>query len=1151
MLLKKAFLCVVMIKTLFFMKAPPTANGMPGLHHVLARSFKDVICRYKTMQGFRVDRRAGWDTHGLPIEIQVEKELNIQRKQDIEDYGVAEFNKKCLDSVWRYKKDWEYMTERMGFWIDMENYYASYQPNYMESLFWILSELFKKGVLYEGYRVAPLCTRCETIVSSHEVAQGYQDVVDRSVFVKFYIDNISRDEIPFNKNTSILVWTTTPWTLPANLALAVGKNIDYVEVKQGEEYFIISKDTIEILEGDYSVEREFKGEYLIGLKYKPLFNFLEGKIESDKIFRVYDADFVGTYEGTGVVHIAPPYGEDDHQLAIKNNIPVMHTVKEDGNFDEAIVDWKGRNAKESDKDIIRKLKETDLLYKELNYKHSYPFCWRCSTPLIYYAKHSWFIRMSALKQELIAKNQKINWVPEYIKNGRFGEWLDEVKDWALSRSRYWGTPLPIWRCNNNSCGEIKVLGSRQDIKEATKSTNKYILVRHGLTEKNEKDVFAGKYPESKEYTLIDKGLGVVEKTAQKINKSGGVDIIISSPFKRALQTAEIVSKANGDIKIEIDERLKETYHGEYYEGKHIDTLYKEYTDFKEYFYSNIKGSETFAEVQKRMFDCVYDLEKKYSGKRIAIVSHGDPLMLLEKAFNGLTIEEAIKNRDKNMIPTGGFEEVDFGYFPFNQDAELDFHRPYIDDIKFQCEKCKEGVMQREQYVVDVWFDSGAMPYASNGYPFENKDNFESGKLFPADYITEAIDQTRGWFYTLLAVSVALGVNNDEPPFRNVISLGHILDNKGKKMSKSKGNIVDPKMLADKYGMDSVRWYCFTINSPGDVKKFNEKALSQAQRKFVATFYNSLSFVRTYAPKAKAPPKEPKPNSTLEEWILAKLKEINILVEKNLDEYNVFRASRALEDFVLNDLSRWYIRRSRVLFQKPEDKEQLEHNAEVALYVLSETAKIIAPFTPFIAEEVWQDANKIKDKSVHWENWNNENELTGEDNKTIKQMDKVRSYAQAILSVRADNKIKVRQPLNAVVLKDSMSSGFLDILKQEVNVLNVKKEKYSEGSWKKDEEETILLDVVLTDELKHEGDVREIIRRVQGARKDMGLSANDVINIHFNIPNNLSEKFEKDKEIISQQTGSKIVDSIIDADNTKIEIELYNKDIIIISLSFGK
>ena len=1133
-------------KRFVFYEGPPTANGMPGLHHILARSFKDVVCRYKTMRGFRVERRAGWDTHGLPVEIQVEKELGIATKKDIENYGIASFNKKCLDSVWKYKKEWEYMTERMGFWVDMDDPYVSCSPSYMESLFWILSELFKKDILYEGYRVAPLCTRCETVVSSHEVAQGYQDVVDRSVFVQFRVRNSEQYGLP--ENTSILVWTTTPWTLPANLALAVGEDIEYVLAEQDGNHYIIGKNTQEVLGEEYKVVKEFRGSDMVGVKYRPPFEFLENNMDDENLFRVYGAEFVGTDDGTGVVHIAPPYGEDDYQLALNNDIPVVHTVKENGRFDDVVVNWAGKNAKGSDGEIIKELNERSLLYKEVHYKHSYPFCWRCSTPLIYYAKHSWFIKMSSMRQDLIERNKQINWVPEYIKEGRFGEWLDEVKDWALSRSRYWGTPLPIWRCNDASCGEVKVLGSREDIQKATKGRNKYILVRHGLTEKNEKRIFAGKYPEPKKYPLLKKGISVVEKTAKEIVKQGGVDIIVCSPFERAKQTAEIVSKANGDVKVEVDERLKETYHGEYYEGRKVEELYEKYPDFLSYFYDDIEGSETFANIQHRMFDCIKDLEKKYEGKRIAIVSHGDPLLLLEKALKGWTNQEFVdKRNNKEIVPTGSFRELDFGFFPFDKDAELDFHRPYIDKIGFKCDKCKKSDMKREEYVADVWFDSGAMPYASVGYPFDNKKKIDDGEMFPADYITEAIDQTRGWFYTLLAVSVALGLDDKNPPFKNAISLGHILDSKGKKMSKSKGNIVDPIMLADRYGMDALRWYCFTINSPGDTKKFSDKDLAQCSRKCISILYNSMSFVKTYAPKIRASKKAPKADNVLEEWILARLKEVNIAVTQYMEDYDMFRASRLLEDFILNDVSRWYIRRSRLLFQKPESNKTLEENASVALYVLSETAKMMAPFTPFLAEEVWQKVNNTESKSVHWEDWRTTKKLKEEEQKIIEEMDMVRNYAQDVLRLRADNKIKVRQPLNAIFLAKSIGKELEDTLKDEVNVLSVVRKK-DDGNWKGDEDGDVFLDVHITDELHHMGDVAEVIRRIQEARKDMGLVASDVIKIHLNMPEILSQEFEDDIEIISKMTGSKISDSVIHPADSKIEVETNKNEKIIISIS---
>ncbi len=1121
-------------KKFIFYEGPPTANGMPGLHHILARSFKDVVCRYKTMRGFRVDRRAGWDAHGLPVEIQVEKELGFKRKQDIEDYGVALFNKKCEESVLRYKEQWEYLTERMGFWADVKKAYITCDPLYMESLFWILKRAREKKLLREGYRVSPFCVRCATSLSSHEVAQGYADTVSLSIFVKFEIVSSSNESIP--EGAHMLVWTTTPWTLPSNAALAIGAQVSYALVKVGEERFILAEDLLGVLDGDYKKEKVFLGKDLESIIYKPLFPFLS----DSKDMSVYPASFVTTKEGTGIVHIAPMYGEDDYNLARERDIHSEHKVSEDGTFNELAGEFSGRNIKEAESLIIKKLQESSSIYKTMSYKHTYPFCWRCSTPLIYYARHSWFLAMNSIKESMIEANQKIKWEPSYIKDGRFGEWLRDVKDWALSRSRYWGTPLPIWRCDNKSCDEIKVLGSRADFREATKGKNKYILVRHGLTEKNEKDVFAGKYPEPKKYKLLSKGIGSVEKTAEELKKLGGVDVIISSPFERALQTAQIISKANGGVKIKIDNRIKETYHGEYYEGKHIDVLYKESPDPRRYFYDDLKGSETFAEIQKRMFDCVRDLEKEYKGKKIALVSHGDPLFLLEKAFAGLTIEEAVQKRSSYMISLGGFREVDFAYFPFNQDAELDFHRPYIDEVCFSCSSCG-GDMIREPYLADVWFDSGSMPFASARYPFKNKRNIEDGDMFPADYISEAIDQTRGWFYTLLAVSCVLEINKGEPPFKSAISLGHVLDEKGKKMSKSLGNIADPFSLADKYGMDAVRWYFFTSNRPGEVKKFSERDVAKCQRRAISTLYNSMVFVRMYSENEVSPKTAPKTDNILERWILAKLKELAIDVVSRMDNLDVTGASRILEDFIINDLSNWYIRGARRLFQRPKSSKDLKKRAGVALYVLSETSKLIAPFMPFISEEVWREVNKISDKSVHWEEWKINNAATKEDKDVINNMRIAREFSQGILRLRQKEKIRVRQPLSAAFLPRRISSDFLNIIKRESNVLDtIFNKKGIKGKWVKDEESDVEINSYLTDELKKEGYVREFVRRVQEARKNLKLKATDRIEVYYTAPEELVKIIKEDVERIKKETGSLILENSVsrlsEEEATRFEID---------------
>lgn len=1099
-------------KPFVFYEGPPTANGMPGLHHVLGRSFKDVICRYKTMRGFRVERTAGWDTHGLPVEIQVEKELGFTNKKDIESYGVARFNAKCRESVWRYRQEWERLTERMGFWIDTARPYITYDPLYMESLWWILAEARKKDLLYEGHRIVPFCTRCGTSLSSHEVAQGYADVVDNTVFVRFAVTESGK--LGLSPKTSILAWTTTPWTLPANTALAVGKDIEYIVAKQGEEYLIVAEVLAKsVLGEDFKKERTLKGSELVGVRYSPPFDALSDVAE--KAFRVVAGDFVTTEDGTGIVHIAPMYGEDDYQLALAETLPAVHVVAQDGTFMESVTAFAGKGAKTSDPAIVATLKAQGALYKEKHYKHSYPFCWRCNTPLLYYGRHSWFIRTTAVKKEMIAANQKVNWTPSYIKDGRFGEWLGEMKDWDIARSRYWGTPLPIWRCNEGKCGHVHVLGSRKDIAKATKGRNEYFLMRHGYSEKNKEDILAGSYPEKIAYALLPEGEKQAATVAAALKRSGGVDIIVASPFTRTRQTAEIVGKELG-VKVDYDTRLVETFHGAL-EGRPARERHEQYPDLGVLFgIPAAKGAETFTAIRKRMLSVMEDMEKKHEGKRILIVSHGDPLWLLDSALLGCTIEESMKRRrSRAYIAPGEHKSVSFARFPYNAEGELDLHRPYIDEVTFVCPRCKKGTMRRDEYLADVWFDSGSMPYASLHYPFANKKAIEAGGRFPADYIVEGIDQTRGWFYTLLAVSGILGFAQKTPPYKNVVSLGLVLDEKGLKMSKSKGNIVDPIALADRYGMDAVRWYFFTVNGPGEVKRFAERDVAQRQQKFVATLYNSLTFLRTYAPKTRAPKVAPRGGSALDAWVLARLKEVAMSVAASLDSYDIMSAARALDEFVMEDLSNWYVRRSRGRFQQPASLAQLESAAAVLAFVLSETAKLAAPFTPFLAEAIWQDVNGTSSKSVHWEEWDVPKKLSSVQQQVLDDMAAVRSAAQTVLRLRAEEGLKVRQPLARVAVPRAFSSDFARLLAEEVNVKEIVTETKG-GGWKKDKESRVALDTDLTPELEHEGFVREIIRRIQGMRKDIGLTPEDRIRVQYSLPAGKEGIFVADEELIARE-----------------------------------
>jgi isoleucyl-tRNA synthetase len=803
-----------------FYEGPPTANGKPGIHHMEARCFKDVVCRYKTMRGFRVPRKAGWDTHGLPVELQVEKELGLKSKKDIEAYGVAAFNKKCKESVWHYKKEWEAMTERMGFWIDMKDPYITYENDYIESVWSILKKIWDKGLLYKGYRVTPYCPRCGTSLSSHELAQGYKKVKENSVYLKFKAKD--DDSVYF------LVWTTTPWTLPANTALAVGESIQYVKVEFENKFLILAQERLAVLGDHYQIVETLTGKELVekySNGYFPPFSGVyydteEGEgMKKKGAWKIYAADFVTTQDGSGIVHIAPSFGVDDYNLSQKYGFPgVFNSVDEQGKFSSDLARSKdaeslvGVFVKSADPKIIENLKAREILFKEEPYEHDYPFCWRCGTPLLYYSKESWFIKMTELKDQLIANNKQINWIPESFKEGRFGEWLRDVKDWNLSRERYWGTPLPIWECPD--CEKKICIGGLQELKEI-------------------------------------------------------------------------------------------------------------------------------------------------SGKKLK-----DP------------------------------------------------HRPFIDEIEIPC-GCG-GKMKRVSPVIDCWFDSGSMPYAQWHYPFENKDKIDKKDFFPADYIAEGIDQTRGWFYTLLAISTALGLG---PSYKNVASVGILLDEKGLKMSKSKGNIVPPMETMEKYGADLVRLYLYTVNQVAEPKMFDLKGLEDLYRRFFMTLLNSVVFFETYTKGVKFDAKVPASKNPLDRWIVSKLNGLTQKTVKYLDQYDMVSAARLFEGFLLEDLSNWYIRRSRKRFQKPVNKKaELKEAGQTLYYVLMNFCKLIAPFTPFTSEHFYQQLKLKKDPfSVHLADYPEaESKLIKEDLES--QMDKVKSVATAVLAERAKVKIKVRQPLALLKIK---------------------------------------------------------------------------------------------------------------------------------------
>lgn len=1126
-----------------FFEGPPTANARPGVHHVLARAFKDLICRYKTMRGYRVVRKAGWDTHGLPVELEIEKKLGISSKKEIEKYGVAKFNQECKKSVWNYEKDWEDLTKRIGYWIDLENPYITYMPEYMETLWWILKQISNKGLLYQDYKVVPYCPRCGTALSSHEVAQGYKRIKEPAIYVKFKIKSENLKVKNFNTKGEIylLVWTTTPWTLPSNVAIAVNPSIDYLLLKVRNEYFIVAEARKEVVDEKYEIIERFLGKDLIGLEYEPLFSFEEVETEQQEIkgaYKVLGADFVSTEEGTGLVHIAPAFGEEDMELIKSYNsnlktqsekFPIILTVDEEGKFKESVKKWKGMFVKDADPLIIDYLKKTGRLFRVEEYEHDYPFCWRCKTPLLYYAKKSWFIKTTVIKEKLIENNQKINWIPSHVKEGRFGEWLKELKDWAISRERYWGTPLPVWQCEN--CGHQEVIGSRDDLKRQKFSTNKYILLRHGEAENVVKEKYSS-YPEKEAHHLTEKGKEQIKKIIPLL-KEKKIDVIFASDLLRTKETAEIIAKELG-LKVIFDERLREVNQGE------LNGLSREearkFWDPKgalsreEFTLERIRkpapNGESFTQVRLRVLDFIKELEKNYQDKTVLIVSHESPLLMLETAILGLTNRETAHYRIEKPLGLGELREIEYKQFPYNQEGELDFHKPYVDEIEFFCQKCGKK-MQRVPEVIDVWFDSGSMPFAQWHYPFENKDYIDQKEQFPADYIAEGIDQTRGWFYTLLAISTLLDMG---PSYKNVIALGHVLDENGEKMSKSKGNVVDPWEILDKYGADALRWYFYTVNQPGDAKLFSEKELKEAFRKFIMTFWNCYVFFETYALKDREiyNEKPENPQNILDKWILSKLHNLISGVTSSLDNYEVTGAARKIEEFVINDLSLWYIRRSRPRFQNPKDQKDFCNASQTLYYVLETLTRLSAPFVPFLSDYIYQNLHK-KEESVHLQEW-----PKPDTSLLNKDLEKLMSLTREIVSIglraRENAGIKVRQPLMAIEINIpniSLNKELLELIKEEINVKNIelKESPSQDKNWllEKEGEKFVNLNILITPELREEGIVRETVRVIQDLRKRCQYKPEDNIFIYIDCPEEIRKIFENSKEkIISQTRAEKII-----------------------------
>jgi isoleucyl-tRNA synthetase len=868
-----------------FYEGPPTGNGRPGTHHVLARAFKDLFPRYRTMKGHYVERKAGWDTHGLPVELEVEKQLGISGKQQIEEFGIERFNELCRASVYEYVDVWIGMSKRMGFWQDYDGAYWTFTSDYVQSVWWALKTMWDRGLVYKGFRVAPYCPRCMTPLSSHELALGYRDdVADPSVYVRFRLKD--------DPTTSILAWTTTPWTLPGNVALAVGEDVDYVKVRQGDEHLILAEARLDALEGEYRVVGRMKGAGLVGLEYEPLYGYRPPK---ERAWYVVAADFVSTDDGTGVVHTAAAYGADDLRLAQEKGLPVRHTVDLRGRFVPWVEKFADRFVKDADPLVIEDLRERGLLYKAREIRHTYPFCWRCDTVLIYYALDSWYLRTTDYKDQLVAQNQATNWIPAHVKNGRMGDWLQNNVDWAISRTRYWGTPLPIWVCE--SCGAQRCVGSAEEL---------------GLQ------------------------------------------------------------------------------------------------------------------------------------------------------------------------------------------PDADLHRPFIDSVELAC-TCG-GRMRRVPEVLDTWFDSGAMPYAQRGYPREGVEEFEA--TFPADFICEALDQTRGWFYSLLAEGTILFGRN---AYRNVICLGLVVDPQGRKASKSRGNVLDPNYLFDTFGADALRWFYY-VNPVGENYRTGEAPLQQIVRQFLMTLWNVYSFFVMYANidgfvpgREAAVPLVERP--VLDRWLLSRLSHLVETVDRALERYDVNGASRPIQDFV-EDLSNWYVRRSRRRFWKAEsDADKLA--AHQTLYeTLVTLARLLAPFTPFVSEAVHR--NLVEGRSVHLADFPVADEAA-RDRALEEEMAQARAAVQAGLARRDEARIKVRQPLPSFTITRELLPEVAAIVRDELNVKELRLG------------DELALDTTITDELRLEGMARDAVRMVQELRKRSGLQVEDRIRLRYDGGPEWERAFERFGATIAAET----------------------------------
>ena len=1119
-----------------FYDGPPFATGTPHYGHILASTIKDAVPRYHTMNGKHVERRWGWDTHGLPIENKVEQKLGISGKKEIEKMGVENFNKTARAQVLEYVSAWKKTVERMARWVDFDGAYLTMDNDYVESVWWGLSEINKKGLLYEGERVLPYCPRCETPVANSEIAMdnSYKDITDISVTVKF--------ELTDEPGTFLLAWTTTPWTLPGNVAAAVNGELDYVKVERKEEgngkvsQFIVAKDNAEKVfkDSEYKILETFKGSELVGKTYKPVFDYFKDVNLKNKenIWKVWDADYVTTEQGTGVVHLAPVYGEEDMELAKKNNLPLIHHVNGNGTFTDEVKDFAGQfikpkdNHQVSDIEIIKNLAHRGFLFSKEKIIHSYPHCFRCETPLFYNALSAWFINIQKVKDRALSLNKNVHWVPGHLKDGRFGKSMEGAPDWNISRNRFWASPLPIWKSED---GEVEVLSSVEDIKDRTKSSNKYFVMRHGEAESNVKGFVSSDNQVKSE--LTEKGLEDAKKSAQFL-KENKPDIIISSPLYRTLSTAQTVAKELGMNPSDVisDERIKEIQTGEF-NGNPIENYRSFFSSQKEKFTKTPPGGENLNDLKKRVGDFIYDIDSSYEGKTILIVTHEYVVWLLNAIRDGLDVDQsvAIKEKNEDFVLPGEINEFKFAPVPHNTDYELDLHRPYIDRIVYK----KNGkTFKRIPEVVDCWVESGSMPFAAKHYPFENKDWFEEN--FPAQFVAEYIAQTRTWFYYSHMMSTILF---DKAPFENIVTTGNVQGDDGFKMSKSRNNFPDPWLVFDKYGVDAVRYYL--LSSPllkSEDLDFSEKGVDEVYKKIILRLRNVVSFYEMY--KTDADVVSSQSENILDQWMIVRTKELIESVTTGMEAYEIDRATKPFLDFI-DDLSTWYLRRSRDRF-KGDDESDKKNARNTLKYVLNELSKTLAPFMPFLAEDIYLRVGNNKE-SVHLEDWPKNTDSkggfisqifgkgdSGVDHNLLNKMKNVREFVTLALEARDKVNLKVRQPLASLKLKlkeGVLEDDLLELIKDEVNVKEV--------LFDEKIKEEVELDTELTDELKEEGALRDVIRFVQSMRKDKNMNQVDFVTLSISTDDKGDRMLEKYGEEFRSTTKTK---DIVFGENDGLEVK---------------